>query len=58
MTLRIGDVNADGSVNNADVKEVQMNRGRGFVDDSNFRDDVTLDGHINHGDITLVKSKR
>ena len=57
MTLRVGDVNADGAVTNADVKEVRMNVGRGLVTGDNFRDDVTVDGHVNHGDTTLVKSK-
>jgi len=30
---------------------------RGPVTGDNFRDDVTVDGHVNHGDTTLVKSK-
>jgi len=57
MTLRTGDVNADGVVNNADLKEIRMNVGRGPVNDDNFRDDITVDGKVNHGDTTLEKSK-
>ena len=56
MTLRTGDVNADGVVNNTDLKEIKMNVGRGLVND-NFRDDITVDGKVNHGDTTLEKSK-
>ncbi len=58
MTLRVGDVNADGSVSRADLDEIRMHIGRGLVDDSDFRDDITVDGHVNHGDITLLKTKR
>ena len=57
MTLRTGDVNADGVVNNTDLKEIRMNVGRGLVNDDNFRDDITVDGKVNHGDTTLEKSK-
>ena len=32
-------------------------RGRGLVTDDNFRDDITVDGKVNHGDTTLEKSK-
>ena len=57
MTLRTGDVNADGVVNRTDPKEIKMSVGRGLVNDDNFRDDITVDGKINHGDTTLEKSK-
>ena len=57
MTLRTGDVNADGVVNNTDLKEIRMNVGRGLVTEDNFRDDITVDGKVNHGDTTLEKSK-
>jgi hypothetical protein len=57
MTLRVGDVNADGVVNSADVQDIRMHVGRGLVDGSDFRDDITVDGHVNHGDVTLAKSK-
>jgi len=57
MTLRTGDVNTDGVVNNTDLKEIRMNVGRGLVNDDNFRNDITVDGKVNHGDTTLEKSK-
>jgi len=57
MTLRTGDVNADGRVGTADLMEIRMNVGRGLVNDDNFRDDITVDGKVNHGDTTLEKSK-
>ena len=56
MTLPTGDVNADGVVNNMDLKEIKMNVGRDLVND-NFRDDITVDGKVNHSDTTLEKSK-
>jgi hypothetical protein len=55
--LRTGDVNADGVVGTADLKEIRMNVGRGLVTEDNFRDDITVDGKVNHGDTTLEKSK-
>ena len=57
MTLRTGDVNADGVVGTADLKEIRTNVGRGLVTEDNFRDDITVDGKVNHGDTTLEKSK-
>ncbi len=54
----IGDVNADGVVNNADLAEVRANVGRGLVTEPNFRDDVTVSGRINHADSTLVRASR
>ena len=57
MTLRVADVNADGSVTKADVNEIKANIGRGLVNGDNFRDDITVDGHVNHGDKTLAKTK-
>jgi hypothetical protein len=56
MTLPTGDVNADGVVNNMDLKEIKMNVGRDLVND-NFRDDITVDGKVNHGDTTVEKLK-
>ena len=57
MTLRVADVNGDGVVDTADINEIRMNIGRGLVNDGNFRDDITVDGKINHGDKTLAKTK-
>src|SRR6185503_4757869 len=48
MTLRTGDVNADGVVGTADLNEIKMNLGRGLVNEDNFRDDITVDGKVNH----------
>ena len=45
------------SVTKADINEIKMHIGRGLVDDGDFRDDITVDGHINHGDNTLAKTK-
>jgi Dockerin type I domain len=53
-----GDVNGDRTVNNTDVREVQMNVGRGRINGDNFRDDVTVDGKINHADANLVRGAR
>ena len=57
MTLRTGDVNADGVVNDTDLKEIKINAGRGLVNDDNFRDDITVDGKVKHSDTTLERSK-
>ncbi len=57
MTLRTGDVNADGVVNRTDLEEIRMNVGNGLVTQDSFRDDITVDGKVNHGDTTLEKSK-
>ena len=57
MTLRTGDVNADGIVNRTDLKEIKMEVGRGLVIEDNFRHDITVDGKVNHGGTTLEKSK-
>ena len=35
-----------------------MHIGRGLVNGDTFRDDITVDGLVNHGDITLLKTKR
>ena len=34
-----------------------MNVGRGLVNDDNLRDDITVDGKVNHSDTTLERSK-
>jgi hypothetical protein len=57
MTLRVGDVNADGSVDTGDINEIKTHLGRGLVDESDFRSDVTVDGHVNHGDASLAKTQ-
>ncbi len=54
--LLFGDVNQDGTVDKTDLRQVQTMIGRGLVDDSNFIDDVTVDGHINRADTQTVKA--
>jgi hypothetical protein len=56
ITLQVADVNSDGVVGTEDINEIR-HIGRGLVHDGNFRDDITVDGHINHGDKTLAKTK-
>jgi len=58
MTLRTGDVNADGVVGTRDLKEIKMHLGRGLVGGDDFRDDITVDGKVNHGDTTLENLDR
>jgi hypothetical protein len=56
MPVLIGDTNADGSVNSADISQTKSQSGQN-VSATNFREDVNTDGSINSGDIALVKSK-
>lgn len=51
-----GDVNADGVVDSNDVNAVRMNISNA-VDSTTFRNDVTCDGQINHGDTTAVSAQ-
>jgi hypothetical protein len=57
VTMRTGDVNADSVVNRTDLEEIKMEVDRGLVNEDNFRDDITVDGNVNHGDTSLQKSK-
>jgi Dockerin type I domain len=56
MSVLIGDTNADGVVNSADVSQTQAQSGQS-VTQSNFREDVNADGVINNADVALVQSK-
>jgi hypothetical protein len=56
MAVLIGDSNADGFVNSADIGQTKSQSGQA-VTSSNFREDVNGDGFINSADIGLVKSK-
>jgi hypothetical protein len=56
MSVLIGDTNADGVVNSADVSETQAQSGN-TVTQSNFREDVNADGAINSADVVLVQSE-
>ena len=56
MGVLIGDTNADGFVNSADISQTKSQSGQA-VTSSNFREDVNADGFLNSADISLVKSK-
>ena len=56
FNVLIGDTNADGSVNSADISQTKSQSGQGLTN-SNFREDLNADGSINSADISLVKSK-
>jgi hypothetical protein len=56
MSFLIGDTNADGTVNSADIGQTKSQSGAP-VTGANFREDVNVDGNLNSGDIGLVKSK-
>jgi hypothetical protein len=55
MSVLIGDTNADGVVNSADVSQTQAQSGN-RVTKSNFQEDVNADGTINTSDVALVQS--
>lgn len=56
MRVLIGDMNADGFVNSADISQTKSQSGQA-VTGSTFHEDVNADGFINSADISLVKSK-
>jgi Dockerin type I domain len=56
MGMLLGDTNADGFVNSADISQTKSQSGNA-VTGSNFREDLNADGFINSADISLVKSK-
>jgi N-acetylneuraminic acid mutarotase len=55
MSILIGDTNANGTVNTADVALTNAHLGQA-VDATNFRSDVSANGIINAADVSLVKS--
>ena len=55
MGVLIGDTNANGSVNSADVAQTKSRIGQP-VDATNFRSDVNANGTINASDAAIVKS--
>lgn len=60
LKVLVGDTNADGSVNSADIGQTKSQSGHpvsGEEGANNFRQDVNTDGSINSADISLVKSK-
>jgi len=56
LGILIGDTNADGFVNSADISQTKSQSGQ-LVGLSNFREDVNVDRFFNSADISLVKSK-
>jgi hypothetical protein len=56
MSVLVGDTNADGAVNSADISQTKSQSGNA-VTSSNFREDANADGSINSADISLAKSK-
>ena len=52
----VGDTNADGFVDSADITQTKSQSGAG-VDSSNFREDLNHDGFLDSGDITVVKGQ-
>jgi hypothetical protein len=53
--ILIGDTNGDKTVNNSDVTQTRGQVGLP-VTDSNFREDVNVDGAITSADVSLVRS--
>jgi len=57
MGVLIGDTSADRTVNSTDISQTRAQVGQA-VTTSNFRSDVTTDGVIRNGDVSLVKTKK
>jgi hypothetical protein len=55
MGVLIGDTNANGAVNSADVAQTKSRIGQ-TVDATNFRSDVNVNGSINASDASIVKA--
>ena len=56
MSILIGDVTGNGSVNASDIAQTKTNSGAA-IDATNFRSDTNANGSINASDIALVKTK-
>ena len=56
MAILLGDTGGSGAVNASDVSQTKLKSGQA-LNNSNFREDVTVDGSINATDVSLVKSK-
>jgi N-acetylneuraminic acid mutarotase len=54
MSILVGDTNANGTVNAADVAQTKARLGQ-TVDGSNFRSDVNANGSINAADTAIIK---
>jgi hypothetical protein len=58
MGVLVGDVNANGTVTNADVSLVKAQVGAGGnVGASNFRNDVNANGVITNADVSITKTQ-
>ena len=55
MGILVGDTNANGTVNAADVAQTKARLGQ-TVDATNFRSDVNANGTINAADVSIIKS--
>jgi hypothetical protein len=56
MSVLVGDTNANGAVNAADIVQTKERSGQS-IDPNNFRSDVNLSGAINAADLAIVKSR-
>jgi hypothetical protein len=56
MGVLIGDTNADGFVDSADITQTKSKSGS-TIGSTNFREDVNTDAFLDSADISLVKSK-
>ena len=54
LSVLLGDITGNGSVNASDVSQIRPGRP---IDGSNFRQDVTINGVINSSDVSTVKLK-
>src|SRR5207253_1498762 len=52
----LGDTNANGAVNSADVAQTKSRIGQP-INTTNFRSDVNVSGGINASDVSIIKSK-
>jgi hypothetical protein len=55
MGLLVGDVNANGTVSNADVASIQTQIGAAV--DTNFRNDINANGTLSNGDVAAAQAK-
>ena len=56
MSVLVGDVNADSTVNSGDALVTRSRSGQD-PDGTTFRSDVNVDGVINSGDTTIVRAR-
>ena len=56
MSVLVGDVNTNGTVNASDVAQTKSRVGQP-VDQTNFQSDVNVNGAINASDVSFVKSR-